>query len=293
MYDYENKLALVTGGSSGIGLSLAKALAARGTHVFILARRLEQLEVALKEIEGLRLNAQQKFGVISADVSNPGQIKEKLVDFIQRYGCPDILINAAGVVHPGEFIELDDELTAWMINVNYLGTAYVTRQVAPGMVTRKSGLIINFSSVAGYVALFYGYTAYCGSKYAVRGFTDALRLEMKPRGVQVAIVFPADVDTPQHDYEIQHQTGLVKAFHQVLVNLFNGKVISPDQVANEVLKDAAKGRYIINPGPDAKFGYFAAGFLGNLVYPLLDMILRTAQRNLTKQLSQKSNQSSE
>ncbi|NPV86253.1 MAG: SDR family oxidoreductase [Anaerolineae bacterium] len=279
--DFNNKLALVSGGSSGIGLAVAKLLAQKGASVFILARTVEKLQAALAEIETARCTPQQVFGSIVADVSNEAEVTDAIQQFISAHGVPDILCNAAGVAHPGEFDRLDSRIFRWMMEVNYLGTVYVTRAVAAGMISRKSGMIINFSSVLGFLA-FYGYSAYCASKYAVRGFSDALRVEMKRYGVQVSVVFPSDVETPQLEYEHQHQTEVIKAFYQVLAQLFGAKTITPQAVAEEVLEKAARGRYVILPGSDAKLSFFLVGALGNLIYPLIDRLMRMAYKKLNQ-----------
>jgi 3-dehydrosphinganine reductase len=276
---YQNKLVLITGGSSGIGLSLAKQLAQAQANVWILARRPEQLDLAIKEIETCRKNSSQKFGCIAADVSNEQQINDELTKFIETNGVPDILINCAGYAMPGLFTDLDSDVFRKEMDVNYFGLVYTSKKIVPGMVTRRSGHIINLSSMAGFIGTI-GYTAYCGSKFAVRGFTDTLRSELKNFGVRVSIVYPPDTRTPGFEIENRYKPAITKAFTED-----NGGVSEPDDVAKIILKDAAKGIYNILPGSSTWGWYFIYG-LGmsfNFVNPVMDYILKQSWKKIEKE----------
>jgi len=276
---YQNKLVLITGGSSGIGLSLAKQLAQAQANVWILARRPEQLDIAIKEIEACRNNSSQKFGRISADVSNEQQTNVELTKFIETNGFPDILINAAGYARPGMFTDLDSEVFRQEMDVNYLGMVYTSKIIVPGMLARQSGHIINISSMGGFMGII-GYTAYCGSKFAVRGFTDSLRVELKKFGVRVSIVFPPDTRTPGFEVENRYKPAITKAYTED-----NGGVFEPDVVAKVILNDAAKGKYDILPGGSTKAWYFAygVGMAFNLVNPIIDYMLGQSWRKVEKE----------
>ena len=268
---FADKSVLITGGSSGIGLALARQLVVQGAHVCLLARDLQKLENARQQLETLRVNAQQRIAVLAADVSDNASLSPVLSNWIAADGVPDILINSAGVARPGYFEELTEEIFRWMMDVNYHGTVNTIRCVLPGMIARKSGQIINFSSIAGVIGVF-GYTAYGGSKYAVRGFSDALRAEMKPKGIRVSIVFPPDTDTPQLAWEDQFKPFETRSISGT------AKPISADKVAAAVLKAAARGKYAIAPGFEAGYMYFAGTRLGGLIYPIMDAMVRSAQK---------------
>ncbi len=156
----------------------------------------------LEIIEKSRQNPLQKLIAISADVTDAKAIALTLADLKTNHGLPDLLINCAGVAKPGyaELLPLED--FRWMMDIDYHGTVNVTQTLLPDFIARGSGHIVNFSSLAGAVGIF-GYTAYCGAKFAVRGYSDALRSEMKPRGIRVSCVFPPDTDTPQLAQENQ------------------------------------------------------------------------------------------
>lgn len=273
MTTFANKLALITGGSSGIGLALAKALAARGASVFILARRPELLQAASQEILSLCKNQAQQVGIITADVSNREDIEQTLGNFLDRHNAPDYLINSAGVAHPGLFEELDNEIFEWMMRVNYFGTVYVTKAILPAMTQRGSGHIVNISSIAGFLGTF-GYTAYGASKFAVRGFSDALRAELKLKGVRVSVVFPPDTKTPQLEYEKYYKPAITAELSA------SAPPMTPEAVAEAVLRGVARNRSIITPGFESALFFHLNNLLGSLIYPLMDLLVADARRKV-------------
>ncbi|MCL4561322.1 MAG: SDR family oxidoreductase [Chloroflexi bacterium] len=274
--DYTDKLALVTGGSSGIGLAISKGLARRGANVWVLSRNhSSSLSNALKEIQAEKISPHQAFGMLQADVDKPDQVSECIGELMQDVGVPDLVVNSAGVAHPGYFEELDLEIFREMMEINFFGTLQVTKTVIPHMVERGSGIIVNISSMAGFLGLF-GYTAYGASKYAVRGFSDALRAEMKPKGIQVSLVFPPDTDTPQLAYENQYKPPETKEIDST------AKILTAEAVADEVLKGVAKGKYLILPGFDSKLYYRLSGWFNFLIYPIMDYMVADAKRKVNR-----------
>jgi 3-dehydrosphinganine reductase len=138
------------------------------------------------------------------------------------------------------------------------------------MIERKSGYIVNISSMAGFLGVF-GYTAYGASKYAVRGFSDALRAEMKPHGIGVSVVFPPDTDTPQLSYEKQFKPAETKELTG------SGGMMDPERVAKIILSGIERGKYLILPGIENKIIYRLSGILVNTVYPVMDWLIAQAQ----------------
>jgi 3-dehydrosphinganine reductase len=266
---YQGKLVLITGGSSGIGLALAKGIAARGGNVAILARTKEMLDLAETEIKKYRLESGQKIIKIVADITQPEKLTAILEKFKTESGIPDIVINSAGVAHPGKFTALDPKIFHWMMDVNYFGTVNVLKCLVPAMQQRHSGLIANVSSIAGFIGV-YGYSAYGASKYAVRGLSDVLRSELKPYGMKVSVVFPPDTETPQLEYESQYKPFITKEVAG------SAKLMSADAVAEDILKQLARGKYIILPGSEGKLLFTAQNLLGRLLYPIMDMMVNSA-----------------
>lgn len=265
---FRDRVALITGGSSGIGLAVARLLAAWGAHVWLLARRKEALEAALAE---LHRSSDQRCGTLPADVTDPKQVTAAIQRLTREAGLPDLVVNSAGVAHPGYVQDLSLEVFRQMMEVNYFGTVHVVKAVLPGMIARRSGHIVNISSVAGFLGVF-GYTAYGSSKFAVRGFSDALRTELKPFDVRVSIVFPPDTDTPQLAYENEFKPPETKALAG------NAGVMSPEAVARAILRGVVLGKYIILPGLDTMLLYHLNGLLGSAVYPLMDWMIDRARR---------------
>jgi 3-dehydrosphinganine reductase len=270
--DLNGKLALVTGGSRGIGLAVSKDLVARGASVWIAARDRERLDLALHEIEAVRPSDQQAVGTLTLDVADAAQVAAVLGAFCTKTGVPDLLVNCAGVAHPGRFEELDLAIFRWMMEVNYFGTVNVTKAVVPGMIARGSGHIVNVSSIAGFLGV-YGYSAYGASKFAVAGLSDALRAEMKPLGIDVSVVFPPDTDTEQLVYESAFKPAVTKALSGT------AKALSPEKVARAIVEGVVRRRYLITPGLEGTFMFRGQNLLGGLVYPLMDLLISRAWKS--------------
>ncbi|NLZ26557.1 MAG: SDR family oxidoreductase [Chloroflexi bacterium] len=266
---FENKHVLITGGSSGIGLCIARKLVQMGASVCLLARNQTKLDEAVSTLLPLRVHEKQYFNTLSADVADTPTLSKLIPEYLAKQAIPDVLINAAGVARPGYVEELDLEIFKWTMDIDYHGTVTMTKLLLPHFLERGSGHIINFSSLAGVLGVF-GYTAYSAAKFAVRGFTDVLRAEMKPRGINVSIVYPPDTDTPQLTWENQY-----KPFEtHVIAN--SDKPIPANMVASAVLKAAARNKYAIVPGIDAKLTYLLGTTLGDLVYPIMDLLVANA-----------------
>ena len=270
--DIDGKLALVTGGSRGIGLAVSKELAAHGASVWIAARDNERLALARRQIEEARRSDRQGVGTLTLDVSDAAQVSSVLSAFTTETGVPDLLVNCAGVAHPGRFEELGLEIFQWMMEVNYFGTVHVIKAVVPGMIARGSGHIVNISSIAGFLGV-YGYSAYGASKFAVAGLSDVLRAEMKPLGVNISIVFPPDTETEQLAYESQFKPAVTKALSGTK------KGLPPEKVARSIVKGVMRGRFIIHPSYEGFFYFRGQNLLGGLVYPLMDLLVSRAVKS--------------
>ena len=174
------KRVLVTGASSGIGYDTAKALAIAGYEVFAAARRVELME-PLRE-----------FGVkpVHLDVTS----EESIAACLAEVGSVDVLVNNAGYGYFGAIENVPLEEARRQLEVNLFGLAALCRAVLPGMRSSGCGRIINVSSVAGRGVMYFG-GWYHVSKYAVEAFSDALRIEMKPFGVDVVLIEPGGIHT--------------------------------------------------------------------------------------------------
>lgn len=270
------KTVLITGGSSGIGLAAARLLAASGANVGLMARRPDVLETALEEVRASAISPAQEFSVMACDVSNADSVNETVQGWMNQRQSLDVLINCAGVAKPGLVDEMPLENYHWQMDINFYGTVHAVHAVLPYMLSRGQGMIINVSSIAGFLGT-YGYAAYGASKFAVRGFSDVIRAELKPRGIQVSVVFPPDTETPQLAYESQYKPAVTR----ILAG--TAKHLSADQVATEMLKKAGTGRYIITPGNDGKLFFALSNFLGSLLYPVMDFMVNDALKKAARE----------
>jgi 3-dehydrosphinganine reductase len=263
MSGFAGKTVVVTGGSSGIGLATAKAFASRGAKIAIVARDEQRLEAAKREVEAARSDATQPVLAVSADVADRERITSAINGISAQLGTPDVLVNAAGIFVPGYFEELDPELFERHLDVDVLGLIWATRAVAPAMVARGSGHIVNIASVAGFIGVF-GYTAYNTAKYAVMGFSEALRSELKPLGVSVHVVCPPDVDTPGLAREKSLRP---RETDRVCGNI---KAIQPTLVAAEILAGVEKNRYYVITGAISKVYFRLKGVLPGVFFAVTD-----------------------
>jgi 3-dehydrosphinganine reductase len=270
-YDFTGKTALITGGSSGIGLAIAEKLAERGANLWLLARRKEILEQAKAKVTSRKVNPQQQVEIMAVDVTKNDQVSNSINEMIQQSGVPDILINSAGITQPGYFEYLDMETFNQQMDVNYMGMVNTIKAVLPGMIERGSGSIVNIASMSAIISVP-GYTAYGASKFAVRGFTESLRSEVQRKGIHIAIVFPPDTETPQLEYDRLHRPAEV----DVLVSL--DTVLRPEAVAEAILKGITKRKYMIIPGLSNQFFYWLQSLTGTMAYPILDLVFKWAIR---------------
>lgn len=265
--EFQNKLVLITGGSNGIGLALAKLFAGKGANVWLLARREQYLDTALKSLDKVNHLHDQQHGYVSCDVSNDSEVETAIEKVIQNAGVPDILINCAGVVHPGEFLDLNMDQFHWMMDINFFGLVNTIRTILPGMINRGSGHIVNVSSMAAALGI-YGYSAYAPSKSAVVSFSESLRMELKSKGILITIALPTDTDTDQLRYEEDYRPPETKAIAAL------GTVHTPEDVAKKIFKGISRKKFLILPGFDAKLLYWAVKILGNSLFPIFDLWIR-------------------
>lgn len=253
---------IITGGSSGIGLAIARQYVDRGARVSLIARGQDRLTAAALSLESADPEGESKARddvlTEAVDVADGPALVAAIGRLVAAAGECDVLVTAAGLARPGHFLELDDEIFRTMIEVDYFGTLTAIRAVAPAMVARGNGSIVSICSGTAVLG-FYGYTAYAPAKFAVRGLMEALRSELAPTGVHVACVYPPDVDTPQLADENQYKPAETFAISGSV------KPITADQVATAVLRAIDHRRFAVYP--DRSIALLAA--LAPLFAPLV------------------------
>ena len=177
--------ALVTGGSSGIGLALARELVALGSTVHLVARSPARLQAACDQ-----LNAGGFAGRAVAhvcDVTDAAEVAALFETLARDHEPPALLVNSAGSTRPGRFVDLDMAHFEATMSANYFGTVRVLRHAVGPMIEQGEGYVLNVGSVAGLMGV-YGMTTYSSAKFAVRGLTQALRAELKWHGIGVSLL---------------------------------------------------------------------------------------------------------
>ena len=261
---------LITGGSSGIGLALARQAATAGARVSIVARDPKKLAAARDEVRRAGPAAPEVV-TVPADVAIEAEILAALAAAERVHGPIDVLITSAGIARPGYFEETPVEVFERTMAVNYFGTLYPLKAVVPAMRRRGRGAVVLISSGAGLCG-FFGYTPYSPSKFALRGLAEALRAEMKGTGVHVMIVYPPDTDTPQLVEE-----SLTKPIETKAITA-SGGLWTADAIARVTLEGLAHGRFAVTPG----FQLTALAWLHSIIAPVLrwhfDRVAASARR---------------
>jgi 3-oxoacyl-[acyl-carrier protein] reductase len=195
MSTLKNKIALVTGGSQGIGAAVAAALHAQGARVAVVASS----SVDKARAVSTRLDASGKTArPYAADVRNPAAVRDAVAAATRELGPIDILVNCAGVFEPSPAGATDAAVSDKMVDINLKGTWNVINAVAPQMRERKSGRIVNIASVASQMGIG-GYAIYCATKAGIVLMTRALACELAPLGINVNCVAPGNTATPMNE----------------------------------------------------------------------------------------------
>ena len=202
MDDLRGATAIVTGASRGIGVYIARALAAEGVNLALAARSLDDLENVRREMEGLGVRAI----AIQCDVAEAADREELIRQAEAEFGAIDILINNAGIERVARFDQALESDIVDTLTINLEAPMLLTRAIVPGMLARGRGHVVNIASGAGKVGVPYG-SSYCASKHGLVGFTNALRAEYRGRPVGFSVVCPGFV-TDAGMYDRWEQNGI-------------------------------------------------------------------------------------
>lgn len=232
MQDWQGKVVLVTGASSGLGRTIAAAFAARRARVVIAARGADELRRTADEMRAAGYDAT----AIPADVTRQESVDALLAGVIERFGQLDALVNNAGRTARSAILDATPEDFRDMLDINLLGVVRMTRAAAPHLL-RSGGHLINISSLAGKSASRY-LGAYPASKFAVTAYTQQLRLELEPQGLHVLLVCPGPIarEAPRHSPIDTHPGQSLPADAYKPGGGVKLNLISPEKLTERILR---------------------------------------------------------
>lgn len=272
-----DKIAVVCGGSKGIGKETAKEIVLLGGSVSVIARDPHALESAARDIAELVHWDSQSVETIACDATDAEKLRPLLITFIDRRGVPDLLINAVGYAYPEYVQELALGSFRQNMDVNYYGQLVPTLILLPYFMKAQRGLIAFVSSMMGFFGIM-GYAAYAPTKFAIVGLAEVLRHELNPYHIDVSVLFPPDTDTP--GFAVENRT---KPPECAMISE-SGRLLKPEQVAEAFVEGILKRKFAILPG-EAGLLWRMYRYCPGLVRWGLDNEYRKARRRLGNRTS--------
>ena len=268
-YDYRGKHAVVTGGSRGLGLVLARQLGAAGARVSICSRDPKELERALDDLTGRGVQAT----AVECDVTDRGRVREFLAHARRQNGPIDVLINNAGVIRVGPAELMGEEDFEQSLKTHFWAALYTCLEVLPEMKARRAGRIVNVASVGGKIAVPH-LLPYSTGKFALVGFSNGLRGEVAADGVVVTTVSPGLMRTGSHlNAEFKGRNEDEYAWF-ALGNGLPGLSVGVESAAEMILAACARGDGELVLGLPAKLAVAAQALAPNLAADALKLVDR-------------------
>jgi 3-dehydrosphinganine reductase len=262
------RVSVVTGGSSGLGLALARALAVGGDRVILIARDTAKLDAAMSSIT--QHCATNTVFCKAVDVTQGPAMKTVADQIAAEHGCIDLWINSAGIMREGYFENLTDSDFREVFDINLFGTINCVRTALPH-IRKTKGQIVNIASMAAHTGVF-GYTAYCASKHALKGFTESLYHELRPQGITVQLICPPEFESPMATALDEGRTP-ENAAHTLMIPREPVEVIVRD-----TLKAIASRRYHTITGLNARVMGFAIQHMPGLAREIAQLTIRRVQK---------------
>jgi short-subunit dehydrogenase len=261
--NFKDKVVLITGASSGIGRASAIQFAKKGATIILVSRRKEKLDQVDKDLKKFNVSTL----VCECDVSDKFQVKKISKTILEKYESVDILVNNAGFAIHGSVSNLTIEEIESQMATNYFGMVYCIKNFLPSMIKKKSGHIVNVASVAGSFGLP-GIASYCASKFAMLGFSEGLKHELKGTGVGVTVVSPIMVRTNFFD-------------HSSFENMpkYSPTSLSAETVANAILKAADSPRLEIIVPSVVRVAVWLKNTFPYLINPILGSVFKKQSSN--------------
>ncbi|MDC0433254.1 SDR family NAD(P)-dependent oxidoreductase [bacterium] len=249
MKDFRDKICVVTGAGSGIGAACAQALAAEGAYVVMTDIRADMLETAHKAI----VEAGGRAETHIVDVSDRDAMFALADKVDKAHGGADLILNNAGVAHSATVADMTMDNFNWVMDIDFWGVVYGTQAFLPHFLKRGSGHVANVSSIFGLIGVP-SQSAYNAAKYAVLGFSEALRHEMVEHNVGVTVIHPGGINTNIVRHARLSQGPNAEAEHEEAIIKFQELTMTqPDKAAQIILKAIRKNKARVLVGPDALF----------------------------------------
>jgi len=240
-----------------------------GASVALFARRPDVLRAACDEVgAALRLPDRVARAYV-LDASSLEDTRRAMAIAEAEMGEPDILLNCVGRAYPNRFEDLEDDALRATLDANLVSAWNTVRVLLPSL-KRSCGHIVNTASLAGFVGV-YGFTDYCASKFAVMGFSEALRAELVPAGVGVSVLCPPDTQTPGFEVENRTKPAETRAISE------GAKLLAPDAVAEALMVGLKRGRRVIVPGFDGRMIWIAKRLFPGVVDWIMNRAIRRAR----------------
>ena len=254
--NFENKVVVVTGASSGIGEALAHRFAALGAHVVAGARSIDKLQKVVESLPTLSL-------AVACDVSREEDFKKLIQRAVEAFGHIDVLVNNAGISMRALFDDVDLSVLHRLMDTNFWGAVYCTKYALP-YIQKSQGSIVGISSVAGFHGLP-GRTGYSSSKYAMHGLLETIRVENLKKHVHVLIVAPGFTAS-----NVRFSALTADGSQQGASPREEGKMMTADEAARRIVRAVAKRKRTLLMDFDGKatriLKFFAPGLLDKLYY---------------------------
>ena len=251
---FKDKVIIITGASSGIGLASAKLFASFGAKLALAARSIDKLEALAREISS---DPASQILCVKTDVSKEDDCRNLVAKTVEKFGCIDILVNNAGISMRALFKDCDLSVIKSLMDVNFWGTVYCTKFALPYLLASR-GSVVGVISIAGFAGLP-GRTGYSSSKYAIRGFLDTLRIEHLYDGLHVMIFAPGFTAS-----NVRNAALTADGSHQGSTPRDEGKMMSAEECARHLAKGLCRRKSEVILTPIGKLTVFMHNILPRL-----------------------------
>jgi butyryl-CoA dehydrogenase len=277
MKDFSGRVAAITGAGSGIGRALAVNLAKRGAHLALCDIDEAGLAETVTQCEGYGVKVTSQ----RVNVADRAAVEAWAERVVADHGKVNLVVNNAGVALGATIESMSYEDFEWLMSINFWGVVYGTKAFLPHLKASGEGHVVNLSSIFGLISVP-SQSAYNAAKFAVRGFTDALRMELEIEGAPVSVttIHPGGVKTniaknARIDDSLAEKTG---DSEQARRDFERGFITSPDKAARQILAAVQRDRRRALVGPDAKVVDFVARLPAALYQTLIEKGARRARR---------------